>query len=220
MKIDLERILLQLSERRTIFHSEADFQHELAHEIRCVHPDLRYRLEWPRPRKDELKGPKTNRGAIDIAVLEKSGSPKLFLELKYKTQYLNRTVDGENFLLANHGAGDWGQYDIIKDLCHVEFLKKLYPAATCAVITLTNSTTYWNTAPRSNSAYKKFSLHNGRRLSGTLEWQFEGSEEDRAQKLSNQKSRAEPLRLSGTYDVMWKSYSPELKFLILEAENT
>lgn len=220
MKIDLERILLQLSERRTIFHSEADFQHELAHEIRCVHPDLRYRLEWPRPRKDDLKEPKTNRGAIDIAVFDKCGSPKLFLELKYKTQHLNRTVDGEAFLLANHGAGDWGQYDIIKDLCHVEFLKKLHPAATCAVITLTNSATYWKTAPRSKSAYRKFSLHNEQCLKGTLDWQFEGSEEDRAQKRINQRSRAEPLSLSGTYYVNWKSYSPEFKYLILEAQDT
>jgi len=45
--IQIEPVLASLSVRRPIFHSEADLQHELAHELRVHDPSLALRLEYP-----------------------------------------------------------------------------------------------------------------------------------------------------------------------------
>lgn len=221
MKIELENILIKLSQRRPIFHSEADFQHELAHEIRCAHPDFRYRLEMPRPKKVDATKPEA-RGAIDIAVYDGSGGPCLFLELKYKTRRCNESFENEDFNLAGHGASSWGQYDVIKDIRHIENLKKLYPSADCAVVALTNDRNYWETVPGANSAYRDFSLHDGANLSGIREWRPQGTDAQIAEIMGRQRARSGALGLSGTYNVQWQQYSERLglRYLILEAAPT
>ena len=45
--IVIDELMASLARRRPVFCSEADFQHELAYEIRMSDPGLSVRLEWP-----------------------------------------------------------------------------------------------------------------------------------------------------------------------------
>jgi hypothetical protein len=49
MELDWVGILAELAQDRPIFHSEPDFQHALAWQVRLRHPQAKMRLE-PRPR--------------------------------------------------------------------------------------------------------------------------------------------------------------------------
>ena len=60
MMLDIHQVMADLANRRPVFHSEADFQHELALEIRRVWVDCPIRLEFP-PFPDRDK-----RMALDI----------------------------------------------------------------------------------------------------------------------------------------------------------
>jgi hypothetical protein len=49
MIFEVAEILSRLAKKRPIFHSEADFQHALAWEVRGMHADADIRLEVPVP---------------------------------------------------------------------------------------------------------------------------------------------------------------------------
>ena len=49
MHIDMEELLGKIASRRKIFHSEKDFQMEIAYEIRVKYPEYRIRLEYVPP---------------------------------------------------------------------------------------------------------------------------------------------------------------------------
>lgn len=70
--MDLDSVLRNLSQRRKLFHSEADFQCAFAEEIKKKYTDSEVRLEKP-----------INGKYIDIFVLY--GSDEIAIELKYKT---------------------------------------------------------------------------------------------------------------------------------------
>ena len=92
--------LSRLALRRPLFHSEADFQHELAWQVRLNHPDARARLEVPFPRS-----PGKGRGWLDLLV--RFACRMTFgLELKYLTGRLDAVVDGERFALSRRAAQD------------------------------------------------------------------------------------------------------------------
>lgn len=85
--IKVEAVLKSLGERRPIFHSEADLQHELAHELRAHDPELALRLEYPIG---------TNaRASLDI--LLRKGNDRFGLELKYLCRSADVTVSDERF---------------------------------------------------------------------------------------------------------------------------
>ena len=57
--IDLHGTMVRLAKVRPVFHSEADFQHALAWQLREEYPHLSIRLEYRRPQL-------TLRGYIDV----------------------------------------------------------------------------------------------------------------------------------------------------------
>ena len=93
---EIEAAMVTLAKRRPVFHSEADFQHELAWTIRERHPDAGIRLEYPLP----LDGP---RRVIDIWLTDGPTA----IELKY-------WKGGE--------ALDLARYDFRKQIDHLESL--------------------------------------------------------------------------------------------------
>src|SRR5687767_6681187 len=97
----------RLAVLRPIFHSEADFQHALAWQIREERPDLTIRLEYRSPHLDQ-------RGYIDLWVTD--GNESLGVELKYKTRARKEEVNGETFDLLNQSAQDIGRYDTLRDI--------------------------------------------------------------------------------------------------------
>ena len=81
--IEITNILGELSKNRSVFHSEADFQHALAWVIHEKYPDLTIRLE----KRVTLKGKEIY---FDIFVF--NHSEIVAIEVKYKTKNLNALV--------------------------------------------------------------------------------------------------------------------------------
>jgi len=118
--IDTRKVLKELSKKRPIFHSEADFQHALAWEIHKKYPDLNIRLE---------KREKVNGEEIYPDIFTFKDGKIVVVEVKYKTRELNITLSSEEFNLKNQSAQDCGRYDFLKDISKLEKLLEKYPDA-------------------------------------------------------------------------------------------
>lgn len=140
---DIEAAMAALAKRRPVFHSEADFQHELAWTIRERHPDAGIRLEYPLP----LDGP---RGAIDIWLTDGPTA----IELKY---------------WKKGGAPDLARYDFWKDIDRLESLIADRWIDTGYVVAVANDQSIWNKG-KTGTADESFRLHEGREVEGTLAW--------------------------------------------------
>lgn len=78
--VQVDEVLDQLRDLRTLYHSEADLQHSFALAIARLAPDLRIRLEVPlRQERSEY---------LDILVEDPSSGASTAVELKYITQRL------------------------------------------------------------------------------------------------------------------------------------
>ena len=198
-------LLVGLAQKRPVFHSEADFQHAFAWELREQGMADRIRLEY-RPSLDP-------RISIDLWA-EQDGNP-IAVELKYPTKRLVGDIRGERFDLKNHGAQDITRYDICKDITRVEALCDAGEVALGVSITLTNDPAYW-TLGRRDTIDEQFRLHDGRELRGQLRWA------QRAGK-GTIKGRELPLDIRGTHRLAWRHYSSpesgtEFQSLIVEAK--
>lgn len=189
--INLLQVIKSLRQKRSVFHSEADFQFALSWEIKCSYPTAEIRLEYP-PAGEPNK-------YIDILVcIDGLTFP---IELKYKTKILSAIVDGEQYNLKNHGAQDIGSYDFVKDICRVESFATHLNRFKCGfVLWITNDPYYWNAPNNSNAGYAAFSVHHGARKTGTMSW---GSH------LSSGtiKGREQDLVLRSEYEITWNDYS-------------
>jgi len=190
--MDLREMLGDLSCRRPIFHSEADFQHELAWTIRERWADCSIRLEAA------LLGAE-KRSHVDVRVI--SSDWTLAIELKYKTRRLQATINGERFDLTNQSAQDIGRYDFCRDIERIErFAASRANAPGCAVL-LTNDSAYWKQPTKQDTVDAAFRLHEGRVLTGKLAWGLHAS-------AGTMQSREQPIHVSGRYQLSWQDYSP------------
>jgi hypothetical protein len=186
--IVVEELMASLAVRRPVFCSEADFQHELAYEIRKQDPTLNVRLEWP------LAAPA--RGAIDLIVI---GETRFALELKYLSKSFSTTIDGEAVTLKQHGAHDQRRYDVCKDVARME----AYAEATgygAGVLVLTNDPSYWQDRARADTIDAAFNLSHLRELTGNLAWH-------ELAKPGTTKNREVALEIKGRYALAWQDYN-------------
>lgn len=186
--IVVEDLMASLALRRPVFCSEADFQHELAYEIRKQDPELNVRLEWP------LTAPA--RGAIDLIVI---GETRFALELKYLSKSFSTTIDGEAVTLKQHGAHDQRRYDVCKDVARME----AYAEATgcgAGVLVLTNDPSYWQDRARADTIDAAFNLSHLRELTGNLKWH-------ELAKPGTTKNREAALDIKGRYALKWQDYN-------------
>ena len=175
-------LLTALSGKRPIFHSEADFQHELAWLLHHTNSQIQIRLEKP------LKGV----GEVDIMLRE--DNREFLIELKYKTRKMNSKAGNEEFALKSHGAQPLGRYDGLKDISRI--VKSKMNGCT---IFLTNESQYWNVEPDGNGAH--FSLQGGRALQNVvLKWC------DNTKVKSIGKGRVSGISLAGPYTLKWRQY--------------
>lgn len=184
---DLEIIISQLSKRRPIFHSEADFQFSLAQEISKNFPQAEIRLERP-------FGNKLNKYLDILVQIDNSLYP---IELKHLTKKLNPTtvdINGEQFHLKQQGAQDLCMYNCLKDVQRVEELSKESPFKTGFVIWLTNDKSYWSEPKNPNVNYAPFSIHDEAIKTNEMMWP--------AGMLKNKS-----INLKGRYKIKWKLYS-------------
>jgi len=186
--LDIDSVLSAMAQRRPVFCSEADFQHELAMELRTQDPSLRIRLEYP------LGG--DLRGAVDILL---GGEPPVALELKYLCKALSVDIAGERFTLRQQSAHDIRRHDVCKDVARMEgFARRNGHSA--AVLVLTNDPAYWQSRRKSDTVDAAFDLAEARELAGTLQWGALAG-------AGTTRGRAVPLELTGRYPLGWRDYS-------------
>lgn len=181
--------LRALSVIRPVFHAEADFQHALAWHIHQLLADHALRLEW-RPFG-------TERFYLDLWLRGTASS--CAIELKYSTRGLTTTVDNEPYVLSDQGAQDLIRYDFVKDLSRLERIVLDHPGAVGIGLLLTNDSAYWKEPRTFGTVDAAFRLHEGRRLSGQLEW---------ASHVGGTARGRESLHdLRGSYALAWRDYS-------------
>ena len=183
---NIPQILRDLAEQRPIFHSEADFQHELAWHLREADPSLRPRLEYPFGR--------LNRRACDI-VLIRNGI-EMALELKYLCQKLECEIGGETFRLEKQGAQNIRRLQTLEDIERMEGFLGDHPSAQAHVVLLTNHDTYWK-GSAADTADAEFDIREGRIVTGDLNW---------AQWADKWKPTP-AVNLRGSYIMQWQDYS-------------
>jgi hypothetical protein len=187
--IDLHRVMERLAGRRPVFHSEADFQHELAWELRQLRPLAPIRLERPLANGQ--------RGAIDVVIAVEGRQHAL--ELKYLSRRFEDVISGEHFALKQHSAHDIRRYDVCKDIHRMEEFSR-ESGWSSAVLVLTNDPAFWNNSDREGSCDVAFRIGDGRALGGTLEWAPHTSP-------GTQRRRERPIPLTGRYSLCWRDFS-------------
>jgi len=194
--IEMTDVLYELSSKRPVFHSEADFQHALAWTIHEKYSGLNIRLE---------KRVISDSEEMYFDIFAFNDNKTVAIELKYKTKNLDISVDNEEFNLKNQGAQDQGRYDFIKDISRLEKALETYRDGAGFAIFLTNDNSYWKTPTRDvNTADKDFRIHEGATIWGTLSWK-EGTSE------GTMSGRNESIILKGKYMLNWNDYSDVVK---------
>lgn len=205
--MNIHSILSQLSQKRPIFHSEADFQHALAWEIHNNYPNASIRLEI---------NPYVNGQRAYIDILTRIGKTAYAIELKYKTRKLDTTHSGEAFHLLNQSAQDLGRYDFIKDVVRLERFIDIHPNAKGFAIFLTNDSSYWKEVLNRDTVDQAFRLYENRMMEGKLIWGKRAS-------AGTIRGRENYLSLSKKYHLRWNNFSQlsddkktSFKYLLLE----
>ena len=180
-----------LSERRPVFHLEADFQLALAWYLHEMIPNSQVRPEFK-----PFQGEKMY---LDIWLQNLS----IAIELKYPTRGLKVKHEGEVFTLLNQSAQDTRRYDFISDISRLERLVDGFDLAkTGFAVLLTNDPSYWE-PPRQGwevTSDAAFRIHEGREIKGEMKWSARAGE-------GITKGRKDPIRLKGRYNLSWRDYS-------------
>ena len=208
--IDIPELMKALALQRSIFHSEADFQHAFAWEVHRRLPAASVRLERPI---------KSNGKTLHLDFLVQLPNQTMAVELKYKTRQLVLDVESEEFRLASHSAADIGRYDFIKDICRLEEITSNLKECEGWAILLTNDRQYWTTPARPETVDAAFRVHQGRLLHGNLGWSKNASD-------GTKRNREKELHVIGEHLLKWSDYAKpsdepngQFKFLAVHVQN-
>ena len=187
MNLDLDSVLLQMAQKRPIFHNEADFKHAFAWAIQRTYPAISIRLEYsPRPQKAEY---------IDIWL---RGPMNVAIELKYHKGEFVTEIDGEVFSDPGTAPKDATRHGFLKDVARLENLISKIPNTSGVAILITNENMLWDRKDRPLTD-TNFHIHNDRKVHGTLKW---------APRTSEKTKRAyKAVTLLGEYTLRWRDYS-------------
>ena len=205
--LDPHAIMSFLSKHRPVFHSEADFQHSFAWQIHQEFLDAAVRLERPLS---------TRLGMLHVDIVVDIEGRLNILELKYKTRALSVQSGSEEFVLQDHGAQPQGRYDFLKDVARLESLAIALPGSEAWAIILTNDSAYWSPPQGIDDTSAVFSLCEGRRVTGNMEWSAHTS-------AGTKKGREAAIVLANEYILSWSDYTDiggrsysRLRYLALE----
>ena len=211
-------IIRELSKRRPVFYSEADFQFELAWELKANLPeDYQIRLEYPVNIADR-------RSYVDIVVI--NGDELIPIELKYKTRKSQYEIENEpRFNLKQQSAQDISRYLFWKDVYRIENLAKTpidgrNKWGKGFAIFLTNDATFW-LRDGDGTIFEMYSMAPGYKGPKELDWNYKDSD-----KLPDWINKYKKFKRTGAYEVQWVPYEPkdgtephikkELQFVILQ----
>jgi hypothetical protein len=188
--LDIHALMESLAQKRPIFHSEADFQHALAWEAHLLLPDTEIRLEQPVVRHRVMH--------VDLCLM--GGGGKVAIELKYKKRGIDVRVADERFDLRSHNAPDVGRDEFLKDVCRLEQIVEGDSCTLGYAILLTNDESFWREPKRRDTNDREFRIHEGRQISGRLDWH---TREGAGSEAEDQYS----ITLTKTYTAHWRYYS-------------
>lgn len=188
--MDIEILMKELSLRRKVYVSEADFQLEMAMLLRETYPEAKVRLEYTPSFEPNMH--------IDILmILDGKWYP---IELKYKTKGCHKIVDGDEYNLKDQRAQDIGRCLYLEDVQRIERIRKNVPEfAEGYTVFLTNDMTYLK-KPREGVIYEDYALADGLIKKGELKWSEQAGK-------GSTKGHEAPIILEGKYLVEWKEYS-------------
>ena len=184
--VDLDVVMQRLRGVRSVFHSEADFQHSFGQVLHSLDPSLNIRLEV---RQDDAE-------YLDLLCFGPTG--RTAVEFKYKTASWDGTDPGtgEMFRLRAHAAEDLARRDFVFDIERLERFCRAAPDETSGLaVMLTNVAGLW-TPPASarQTRDREFRIHEGRTLTGVLRW-------------GGGDYPANERQLAGSYRLEWRDYS-------------
>lgn len=220
MNLNLNEIIKEMSSKHKVFQSEAQFQFDLAWEIKLKYPKYDICLEMVTyfSKNDQ----KMKRFYTDIVVIDADGN-YCAIELKYKTR--NACFEELDVQLLNHGATELGRFDFLYDIFRIENIKykdekkyvynsKLKHFVKGFAILLTNESRYWNTTKVGNSAlYKDFCLSNNDYITKgkPLSWN-----KIKEKSCVDKTFRDIQLVFRQDYKFNWQDYTHNFKYLIQE----
>ena len=189
--VEIGEVLSALAKQRSVFHSEADFQHAFAWKIHQLLPTASVRLEFPVQVGNQF---------LHIDVWVGCQGAVLAVELKYKTRGLSIRVENEQYHLKSQSAQDIGRYDFLKDVQRLEQMGAQHRNFTGYAILLTNDSAYWAEPANFKTVDADFRLHDGRVIEGFLTWGDKASD-------GTKKNRERAIELQGKYHLCWADYS-------------
>ena len=209
-KEELQKQLEELADNEGLYLNEAQFQFELAGKLRdyfaIQNRECHIYLEYPSTQKDNTG----RRQYYDIVIQENNAY--CVIELKYKTKKGKINYDGIVVELKYHAAQPLAKFDFLKDVSRIEnFEKDTDKKLDCGfVIMLTNDKSYWERDSKDGLA-QEFSLMDGTTIcKGCKKWRPD------TKTSSVGESRKDGLKLQKDYEVVWKPYCENFKYLMLE----
>ncbi len=190
--LNVDDLLARLAKERPVFHSEADFQHSLAWRLHLQYPTAQIRLE-------RVFDSPIGRLHIDLYCM--IDDQTYVFELKYKTCAASFSVAGEEFHLQNHSAYPPSRYDFVKDLARLEAVVHNSEQLVFGfAVLLTNDKIYWSNPRGIGGVSASFSIHEGQRILGEVDWGPTAS-------AGTKKNREEAIKLAAEYVFRWRDYS-------------
>jgi len=202
----IKDLLKSLSKTRPIFHSKADFQHELAILLRDTYSPKRIRIKNPIIIENKNMH-------IDIYI-ETIDNRRIAIELKYRASEFVIDVDNETFFLKTHRLSDLAQFLFIEDISKIEKMIEKDLIDIGYAILLTNETAiYSNKLLRPHS----FNLIEGHFIKGYFGLLY--TKNNTKGQINTQYSKKfKEINLVGKYKIRFNEYSEYLKSLVLKVE--
>lgn len=200
-----------LSDKRPIFHSEADFQFSLGWELKRLNNDFQIIMERPFQFEDKSK----KHPKIELDLLIENGLEKYGIELKYVTKELETEIDKVKYKLKDHMATNLRRYDFYKDISRLEYLKINGEIDMGYAIFLTNVNSYYQ--KQASGMAKEFNFADGCKIIPKDEYYWIG---EKINEKSIGSSRNKNIKIEQQYDCCWREY-PEngsygFKYILLE----
>ena len=186
--LDIHELMKGLSERRPIFHSEADFQFALAWQIRDSDPESAVRLEFPLFQNSREK--------IDLDIWIPSEGTAV--EVKYPKSDLDIPLGDERFVLKT-GNDDDPRYGFVKDVERLERIVEDFDDAERGfAVLLTNHKPLWKIPAtiREDANDAEFRIHEGAKIGGSMNWDPKGTS----------KTKRPSISLEVFYSTHWRNY--------------
>lgn len=205
-KKTIVKILEDLSDKRPVFCSEADFQFELAYFIKNYlikenYKDVEVLLEYY-----QLYNSKGNPMYIDILIIIDGNWYPVELKYKIKGNYDKnkplRYIDNRyEFVLKSHLAQDISCYKYLYDIKRIEEVRSNVPQFKKGyAIMLTNDSCYWKGPKNNDCIYSEFLINGTKPKEKDLNWKKGTSE-------GTKKGCEEPIKFEDEYTMVWSTYS-------------